>query len=997
MEKYMEIKRMLLTDNSFAEKIIEKYSSVEPYYFDNDLLVFYRENPWRQTKTSAVSYIELALKLLFAVQNYCQSGQQISLNWNMVNQVILKQTAAISAKTEKILSPVRKEINRLLLEKEQIRKQDRSFRTEIYSQQIDFGKSDAGQDTLDFIKNNTKQQIVAFRKGILELYILDFWKQRVRKQPANLIIEGLQQQISVFEREQTKQQMLFSKEERIKQLRFFRQEQVTKQLQLFGKEKVTKQQFLKQIQLQETKIRKQSLRLDKKLDKELSLRESEERIRRKEELYSKAESKNKVRVSFEKHFQSEFGIHLADWKFSDFQISKWLPVQSQNRLSQFLQNQLPSFYENQSDFEKITSFDIQSAKQLQTLINVQLEIQRFSVEKAKSLFYKSMELQTKKQMYGNSGYQALQTSARWLQRITSLFLTLSRKTENTASQTGKQIHKLTLTDAISANQILRAGTKDFQQLPINLSLKSVWHQWDLMEPIWDRQHIMRILAFNRIYLSSWFRHLIHEEIQRVWQSLLELKGVSRRKGLLENIIKLNHTPELDTLSTSNALETSWEIMVHKLDTSLSFQQENKSSLTHLAEEEPDAMQKLFQLLWLYSSATRVQEQIKRVFHSYESTIAQSMQQPKEVLLSSGFIKRHGFIFYRQGKRNFSVQESEERIRTFIELLEKPKVLAAVRKQMERVQKEEARKNGMIQQHSDHRVVTILNLEKQEKRQMISQVRQNFGIEAAKKLEQYLILKEHISGDATDQESQRQIDDLAKSMIDSYYKINWTKTFITAMGADSENHLYNQIREKVHEPPEKSVKQLRSNLDLIMWLAQRKHRFGQEKINLAAKIQEYLQMKAITQFLQRRIVYKDNTFPNSLLYALGEQAKFNIPSYRSEIPTFHTIIPKSDSSQISVSRDDIRAANFEKPQEWGETQTEFFRKQKAHENQMEETKRLMTTLHKKVEIQEKLLTELKKGVQQGKVPEPININNLTRQVMRKMEDELRIEKMRRGLL
>lgn len=959
---------MLLTDNSFAEKIIEKYSSVEPYYFDNDLLVFYRENPWRQTKTSAVSYIELALKLLFAVQNYCQSGQQISLNWNMVNQVILKQTAAISAKTEKILSPVRKEINRLLLEKERIRKQDRSFRTEIYSQQIAFGKSDAGHDTLDFIKDNTKQQIVAFRKGILEPYILDFWKQRVRKQPAsfikkyekwqisvfgkerekqqtaNLIIEGIQQQISVFEREQTKQQMLFSKEERIKQLRFFREEQVRKQ------------QFLKQIQLQETKIRKQSLRLDKKLDKELSLRESEERIRRKEELYSKAESKNKVRVSFEKHFQSEFGIHLADWKFSDFQISKWLPVQSQNRLSQFLQNQLPSFYENQSDFEKIISFDIQSAKQLQTLINVQLEIQRFSVEKAKSLFYKSMELQTK-----------------------------------------KQIHKLTLTDAISANQILRAGTKDFQQLPVNLSLKSVWHQWDLMEPIWDRQHIMRILAFNRIYLSSWFRHLIHEEIQRVWQSLLELKGVSRRKGLLENIIKLNHTPELDTLSTSNALETSWEIMVHKLDTSLSFQQENKSSLTHLAEEEPDAMQKLFQLLWLYSSATRVQEQIKRVFHSYESTIAQSMQQPKEVLLSSGFIKRHGFIFYRQGKRNFSVQESEERIRTFIELLEKPKVLAAVRKQMERVQKEEARKNGMIQQHSDHRVVTILNLEKQEKRQMISQVRQNFGIEAAKKLEQYLILKEHISGDATDQESQRQIDDLAKSMIDSYYKINWTKTFITAMGADSENHLYNQIREKVHEPPEKSVKQLRSNLDLIMWLAQRKHRFGQEKINLAAKIQGYFQMKAITQFLQRRIVYKDNTFPNSLLYALGEQAKFNIPSYRSEIPTFHTIIPKSDSSQISVSRDDIRAANFEKPQEWGEAQTEFFRKQKAHENQMEETKRLMTTLHKKVEIQEKLLTELKKGVQQGKVPEPININNLTRQVMRKMEDELRIEKMRRGLL
>ena len=1006
---------MLLTDNSFAEKIIEKYSSIESYYFDNDLLVFYRENPWRQAKTSAASYIELALKLLLAVQNYCQSGQRISLNWNMVNQVILKQTAAISAKTEKILSPVRKEINRLLLEKERIREQERTFRTNIDSQQISFRKNSTAQETLDFRKSSAKQRIVAFRKDSLGQYIRNFsekknqpenfikeyekWqilalgKEREKQQPENLIIEGIQQQISVFEREQERQQIIVSKEERIKpKLRFFREEKMGKQLQLFGEEKVrrqlqsfwkkrirkqitdlegeeTEQHFLEQILLQETKIRKQSQKLDKKFRKELSLRESEKIIRKKVKLYSEVERQNKLRIRLEKQLQN-----LACWKMSDSQILKWLYIQSQN--------QLHSFFENQSDFQKMKSFDIQSAKlssepiylenitskllkiaehreiaqQLQTLINAQLEIQKFAVEKSRNLFYKSVELQIEKQMYGNSGYQALQTSARWLQRITSLFLTLSQKAENV-------------------------------------------YQWNFMKPVWDRQYIIwqpqsddiirnaiealnlqipskrysntkkqKILTFNKMYLSQWLRDFTHEEGQIAWKSLSELKEISRRKNLLENVIKLNHASELNRLSTSKVLETSW-----------------------------DAMQELFQLLVLSPSITRMQKQLKRMFYNYESTIVQSIQQPKQVLLSSGFIKGHGFILYRQGKRNFSVQESEERIRTFIDLLEKPKVLAAVRKQMERVQKEEARKNGMTQQHSDHRIVTILSLEKQEKRQMISQVRQNFGIEAAKKLEQYLILKEHISGDATDQESQRQIDDLAKSMIDSYYKINWTKTFITAMGTDSENHLYNQIREKVHEPPEKSVKQLRSNLDLIMWLAQRKHRFGQEKINLAAKIQGYLQMKAITQFLQRRIVYKDNTFPNSLFYALGEQAKFNIPSYRSDIPTFHTIIPKSDSSQISVSRDDIRAANFENPQKWGEAQTEFFRKQKAHKNQMEETKRLITTLHKKVEIQEKLLTELKKGVQQGKVPEPININNLTRQVMRKMEDELRIEKMRRGLL
>ena len=80
---------MLLVDPFFAERILEKYSFPESYYFDADELVFYKESPAVSGEASSAYNTELTLKLLLMFQNYEQSGQRLSVSWNLLHQTVL--------------------------------------------------------------------------------------------------------------------------------------------------------------------------------------------------------------------------------------------------------------------------------------------------------------------------------------------------------------------------------------------------------------------------------------------------------------------------------------------------------------------------------------------------------------------------------------------------------------------------------------------------------------------------------------------------------------------------------------------------------------------------------------------------------------------------------------------------------------------------------------------------------------------------------------------
>ena len=91
---------MLAGNPQFAEQLIRKYSQFESYYFDDTTLVFYKDAVGAGGGASSAYNTELTLKLLLMFQNYKQSGQRLHINWNMINNVVMKTAAGMSRQME---------------------------------------------------------------------------------------------------------------------------------------------------------------------------------------------------------------------------------------------------------------------------------------------------------------------------------------------------------------------------------------------------------------------------------------------------------------------------------------------------------------------------------------------------------------------------------------------------------------------------------------------------------------------------------------------------------------------------------------------------------------------------------------------------------------------------------------------------------------------------------------------------------------------------------
>ncbi|PKB55160.1 hypothetical protein CRH03_09210 [Clostridium sp. HMb25] len=91
---------MLAGNPQFAEQLIRKYSQFESYYFDDTTLVFYKDAVGAGGGASSAYNTELTLKLLLMFQNYKQSGQRLHINWNMINNAVMKTAAGMSRQME---------------------------------------------------------------------------------------------------------------------------------------------------------------------------------------------------------------------------------------------------------------------------------------------------------------------------------------------------------------------------------------------------------------------------------------------------------------------------------------------------------------------------------------------------------------------------------------------------------------------------------------------------------------------------------------------------------------------------------------------------------------------------------------------------------------------------------------------------------------------------------------------------------------------------------
>ena len=294
------------------------------------------------------------------------------------------------------------------------------------------------------------------------------------------------------------------------------------------------------------------------------------------------------------------------------------------------------------------------------------------------------------------------------------------------------------------------------------------------------------------------------------------------------------------------------------------------------------------------------------------------------------------------RRRENLPDIQWQIQMLQELLQHQEVVTMIRNQVQKSEQEN-QERLKIWIHK-YRQTMIEEVTAKQRRELVLLVRKNMGNEAADKLEAYFSGRERITSKVLEERLMHNTDETIQRIMNSYLSIMRKEDAIAGLEPVGYTHLHlmNRLRESVHEPPAQSAKTIRRNLDMVISLTRRSYLYNQTQNRMIAEAREWV----------------------------GELA------WRG-LPTKHTAI-----SEVQHS--------------WGEVKTEFLRNQILQENELDETRKTVKRLNEKVEIQDKVMAELKKKATEPAVQQ-LNLNHLTKQIMKKMEDELRIEKMRRGLL
>ena len=294
------------------------------------------------------------------------------------------------------------------------------------------------------------------------------------------------------------------------------------------------------------------------------------------------------------------------------------------------------------------------------------------------------------------------------------------------------------------------------------------------------------------------------------------------------------------------------------------------------------------------------------------------------------------------RRRENLPDIQWQIQMLQELLQHQEVVTMIRNQVQKSEQENQERLKIW--INKYRQTMIEEVTAKQRRELVLLVRKNMGNEAADKLEAYFSGRERITSKVLEERLMHNTDETIQRIMNSYLSIMRKEDAIAGLEPVGYTHLHlmNRLRESVHEPPAQSAKTIRRNLDMVISLTRRSYLYNQTQNRMIAEAREWV----------------------------GELA------WRG-MPTKHTAI-----SEVQHS--------------WGEVKTEFLRNQILQGNELDETRKTVKRLNEKVEIQDKVMAELKKKATEPAVQQ-LNLNHLTKQIMKKMEDELRIEKMRRGLL
>lgn len=515
-------------------------------------------------------------------------------------------------------------------------------------------------------------------------------------------------------------------------------------------------------------------------------------------------------------------------------------------------------------------------------------------------------------------------------------------------------------------------------------------------------------SIDQRYVEEWFQCLTEEESEQVWQNLLLLSEsrIYTSAEHVQNQAKIYR--EMKQIAEEYSLREKWPARKRKVhgsrkrssqreDRTEHFENGAKVRLVRLLSREPQVLSLMIRQMLTVGGDSRVERTITSLFRKYEDQVfrrtpyretereglafriftmmekrftepGRAREAEKElvdILTRDFYIEEHELI-RREEKREQSIQEKENRLQAFIRLMEEPKIMAVIRRRI--IEADEERREHLEQWIRKFESFTVMNhWERQsensrmthEERQFVAQVKETFGREDAERLESYFTTRREVTDSATEHEIVRLMNRAAESVTNTYLSITRNENFVNAMGRERMLYMQNLVRERVHEPSSRNFSTSKRSFENNIRRIQR---------NYIQRNYGFLQLSA-----------------NNLLAGLEIQPVFwENGQQESPLAVYPLLLRQRETPAARQGQ-------------WTASQTELLLKQTGQEREVNETRKLVETLNEKVEIQEKLVSELRKKTDRANVPVQLNIDQLTRQVSKKMEEDLRLEKMRRGLL
>lgn len=901
---------MLTGKPRFAEQIIERYFRNDLYYFDDSSLVFYRERMRAGGGASSAYNTELTLKLLLMFQNYRQSGQSLNINWNMINNAVMKTASGMSYRMEQSI--------REIFSRSETRLKAREAGVERLQSVI-----------LDLLYRNRIQE----RGGQPELKI-----------------------IGSIGRERLRIRLSRSREENI------RTEHITGWLKsLEGHEAA---RIYEALAWAAPRLYRQMRDSGRRTVEEGKSREAAQQARRqagqRESLILMAqENQGEFLLLVKKALRKSIGSHgnMADLSNLPGDV-----VEADTDGSFRMGKTADSEREKALDRETVLGREKDPDRAMRTLAVLfrKYEEQIFTDE-LHFVMEQNEDKRVKRQIFN------------YIEAMVDL---IDIRPE-TAGAVGRELLDLLRHNYRPEGNAFPISGEDRKILELSENAIRVFRE--------NPQALGRLRGLiDRV-------DKIHRERLRVWgESRFDsVRSESRfsnvwgesRSGILNMAFREITGPAAEQRPLSTRVATIIESRFSEPGLAKQAEKELFDILIHdLSMEE-------YQLIWKkeeqqefkQGEALREQKEIRRFFSSRENVelLRKKIESTSEVHL--------------------------ERLKDWVNRYQN-----ILSEQKERSRLKETKK--LISESQTELALRLLQSEKRlerERQELVIQVGRTLGEDAARQLEQYFNRKNRVAGKELQGQAEMRTDETVKNIINAYIGVTSKEDAITRLNPGGYIHLENRMREEVHDSGSEAAGRTRYNLDILTAMMRRDYDFNQEQSRFFLFLSEQTEETAQTLLLRHETGERKRMAKEALRKSRGEAERAlrarnleRLPLFRIRgaeqksllhLQSWMQILPPAYSFPVHLETVQNSFSN-----EWGEAKTEFLRRQSTQEMEITETRTTVRKLNEKMELQEKLVAELKKQPRQESAP-PLNVDLLTKQIMKKMESELRLEKMRRGLL